>query len=505
MADLPISGLPPASALDGSEKTAIVQGGVTKECSTQDIADLANITAPITTLTKTAFDALVGASGLTIGQWYLVTSAYPSVVFAQTFDVLCFADATNTVKSSAFVVLTNQLIPCEYDWITPKIKFFDTNKSLTITPTIADTWASVNDEIYPGSRVFIDGGSGVIYLAYCNVDITILILTNVLNFDSGLIGTYNPATNTFTPNSSGSGDVVGPASAVNNNIVLFDGTTGKSIKDSGASLGSYVPYTGATGDVDLGTNGIDAKFVKVKGTGGNGKLGLKHQTSGATASASESVLYADNSGNPAWKNDGNALRGIQLDNSAATATNYTTPLDADKIGIWDTLNSLFKAVTWANIKATLKTYFDTLYAPITNPSISLITTNGSASPAASTTYFYPLAGGLGATWLTASTTVLISFPEARTLRQVIVQHTNVSGTAGSADNVPLTLRNETTATNSTIGNIQTNQASGVSKMFNFTGLSIAVAANDNVCLRMATPAWGTPPTTAIIRVTTIWS
>jgi len=43
------------------------------------------------------------------------------------------------------------------------------------------------------------------------------------------------------------------------------------------------------------------------------------------------------------------------------ATNYTTPLDADKIGIWDTLNSLYKAVTWTNIKATLKTYFDTLY------------------------------------------------------------------------------------------------------------------------------------------------
>lgn len=39
------------------------------------------------------------------------------------------------------------------------------------------------------------------------------------------------------------------------------------------------------------------------------------------------------------------------------ATSYTTPLDADKIGIWDTANSLFKAVTWANIKATLAGYF----------------------------------------------------------------------------------------------------------------------------------------------------
>ena len=39
------------------------------------------------------------------------------------------------------------------------------------------------------------------------------------------------------------------------------------------------------------------------------------------------------------------------------ATNYVTPLDADKIGIWDVANSLFKAVTWANLKATLASTF----------------------------------------------------------------------------------------------------------------------------------------------------
>ena len=43
------------------------------------------------------------------------------------------------------------------------------------------------------------------------------------------------------------------------------------------------------------------------------------------------------------------------------ATNYTTPQDADKIGIWDVANALFKALTWVNLKGTLKTYFDTLY------------------------------------------------------------------------------------------------------------------------------------------------
>ncbi len=50
-----------------------------------------------------------------------------------------------------------------------------------------------------------------------------------------------------------------------------------------------------------------------------------------------------------------------------TATDYPTPLDDDKLGIWDVVNGLFKSVTWLNIKATLKTYFDAIYA--TKPTI----------------------------------------------------------------------------------------------------------------------------------------
>lgn len=40
-----------------------------------------------------------------------------------------------------------------------------------------------------------------------------------------------------------------------------------------------------------------------------------------------------------------------------------TPVDADKYGYWDTVNSLFKSITHVNLKALLKTYFDTLYHP----------------------------------------------------------------------------------------------------------------------------------------------
>ena len=44
------------------------------------------------------------------------------------------------------------------------------------------------------------------------------------------------------------------------------------------------------------------------------------------------------------------------------ATSKTTPVDADELGIWDSVASALKKLTWANLKATLKTYFDTLYS-----------------------------------------------------------------------------------------------------------------------------------------------
>lgn len=66
----------------------------------------------------------------------------------------------------------------------------------------------------------------------------------------------------------------------------------------------------ANSDIDLGTYAMNAKSFKVNGTAGAGHLSLKHQSSGASAAASESVIYADSSGNPQWKNDGNAVEQI---------------------------------------------------------------------------------------------------------------------------------------------------------------------------------------------------
>jgi uncharacterized membrane protein len=69
----------------------------------------------------------------------------------------------------------------------------------------------------------------------------------------------NPATNAVdvtvaATGGGGTGDVVGPASATNNNIAVFDGTTGKLIKDGGATIASLVPTTRTVNGHALSSN-----------------------------------------------------------------------------------------------------------------------------------------------------------------------------------------------------------------------------------------------------------
>ncbi len=50
-----------------------------------------------------------------------------------------------------------------------------------------------------------------------------------------------------------------------------------------------------------------------------------------------------------------------------------TPLDDDLFGFWDVIDNALKNITWANTKALLKAYFDTLYNPITTTHFEPVT------------------------------------------------------------------------------------------------------------------------------------
>lgn len=88
---------------------------------------------------------------------------------------------------------------------------------------------------------------------------------------------------------SGGGDVVGPASAVNNNIALFNTTTGKLIKDSGitasASGSAVVTFPASTST--LATLGLTETFSGDKTF--TGSLALPQGAGGTTVNASGEV------------------------------------------------------------------------------------------------------------------------------------------------------------------------------------------------------------------------
>ena len=96
------------------------------------------------------------------------------------------------------------------------------------------------------------------------------------------------------------------------------------IPNYGSALTGYVPYTGATQDVDLGAFKLNAQSFHVQGTAGNGHLGLKHQSSAATASANESSLFADSNGNLSFQNANLYLNKFVTSANTANRT-YTFP------------------------------------------------------------------------------------------------------------------------------------------------------------------------------------
>src|SRR5690606_28559693 len=69
----------------------------------------------------------------------------------------------------------------------------------------------------------------------------------------GQVLAYDNGSSTWKPSAAGTGDVTGPASSTDNDIVTFDSTTGKNIQDSGETIASVraIPQESKSADYTL--------------------------------------------------------------------------------------------------------------------------------------------------------------------------------------------------------------------------------------------------------------
>lgn len=116
---------------------------------------------------------------------------------------------------------------------------------LELTVWDGTAWESLSSG---GGLVSVVAGDGILVDATDPENPEVSVDTAALDFVESIVaGTGVTVDNTDPKNpvvsatgGGGSGDVVGPASAVDNSIVVFDGTTGKLIKDGGETIDSLV-------------------------------------------------------------------------------------------------------------------------------------------------------------------------------------------------------------------------------------------------------------------------
>ena len=139
------------------------------------------------------------------------------------------------------------------------------------------------------------------------------------------------------------GEILAKAAA--GNILVTDGGTIKYRTASQLLTDiNAIPYTGATQDVDLGAFKLNAQSLHIKGTAGNGHLGLKHQSASATSSANESVLFSDSLGDIGWQNANLYLSKFIISANSANRS-YTFPNATGIVALTSDLTGYLTAVT----------------------------------------------------------------------------------------------------------------------------------------------------------------
>lgn len=140
-------------------------------------------------------------------------------------------------------------------------------------------------------------------------------------------------------------------------LILDDGTNPHGTTKTDVGL-SNVPNLDTTNAVNLThTHNNFSALNALSGSNTGDETTLSIQTKRPLKTINSASL--EGSGNIEINVDFSTHNLEELQN--VTSTNYTTPIDTDSLLTYDVTNSLWKRLSWSNIKSNLKTYFDGIY------------------------------------------------------------------------------------------------------------------------------------------------
>jgi len=205
---------------------------------------------PYLTISLVDWTALVAANGLVPGWRYRVTSAYEFDAFGFK-DIVVTADTINTIEATAYVLFGDFYVPYTTDASFANPGFFlYSYPTMALTGTQALAYSGYNWKFNAGLQMYLTDGSFIFETNIQGVDFSSIIYDNTKALDAngtdwlaGDFGTYDPNTDTFTPNAgpwnpaitidstvvtSVTGILQASYSIVNNVIsysILFEGVT----------------------------------------------------------------------------------------------------------------------------------------------------------------------------------------------------------------------------------------------------------------------------------------
>ena len=174
------------------------------------------------------------------------------------------------------------------------MEYKGTWNAATNTPTLVNGTGDTGDVYLCSVAGTVNFGAGPITFA---VGDQVIYSGSIWQKASGATGTVTSVSMTVPTGLSVTGSPITTSGTLA--VTLSSGYT----IPTTSFLQGLVPYTGATQSVDLGSYDLNARGIKINGTGGLGHADFKHQSGTPTGSASSSTLYADTNGDIAWLND----------------------------------------------------------------------------------------------------------------------------------------------------------------------------------------------------------